>query len=164
MILIGLGSNLASANGHSPAQNLENALASLEARGIEILQTSQFHETAPLPADEAPWYVNAVAKVSAELSAQELLRTLLHIETHLGRVRSTRNAPRVIDLDLLDFQGRVITESNLILPHPRMAERAFVLKPLNEIVPSWHHPVSGKSVMTLLQEIENNQIVQPLTS
>ena len=164
MIFIGLGSNLASANGHSPAQNLENALTYLEIRGITVLHTSQFHETAPLPADGAPWYVNAVAEVSAELSAQDLLKSLLAIETLLGRERSTRNAPRVIDLDLLDFQGRVITESNLILPHPRMAERAFVLKPLNEIVPSWHHPVSGKSVMTLLQEIENNQIVQPLTS
>ncbi|MDG2034699.1 MAG: 2-amino-4-hydroxy-6-hydroxymethyldihydropteridine diphosphokinase, partial [Rhodospirillales bacterium] len=68
MIFIGLGSNLASANGHSPAQNLGNALTCLEIRGITVLHTSRLHETAPLPADGAPWYVNAVAEVSAELS------------------------------------------------------------------------------------------------
>ena len=164
MILIGLGSNLASADGHSPAQNLEKALACLELRGIAVLRTSRFHETAPVPADGAPWYVNAVAEVSAKFSAQDLLKTLLAIETQLGRFRSTRNAPRIIDLDLLDFQGQVITETNLTLPHPRMAERAFVLRPLNDIAPAWRHPVSGKSVMTLINEIGTDQIVRPLTS
>lgn len=163
MILIGLGSNLPSEDGYTPAQNLENALAYLEIRGISVLNTSRFHESAPVPADGAPWYVNAVAEVSTAHSAQDLLKTLLTIEFHLGRVRSTRNAPRIIDLDLLDFQGRVMTETNLILPHPRMAERAFVLRPLVDIAPAWHHPVSGKSVMTLLQEIETGQVTRPLT-
>ena len=164
MILIGLGSNLESADGHSPAQNLENALACLKVRGIAVLQKSRFHKTAPVPADGSPWYVNAVAEVSAKLSAQDLLENLLAIETHLGRARSKRNAPRIIDLDLLDFQGQVITETNLTLPHPRMAERAFVLRPLNDIAPAWRHPLSGKSVMTLINEIGTDQIVRPLTS
>ena len=164
MILIGLGSNLESADGHSTVQNLENALASLATRGIQILRTSRFYETAPVPADDTPWYVNAVAEVSTELSARDLLTGLLAIETQLGRVRGMQNAPRIIDLDLLDFQGWITTEKNLILPHPRMTERAFVLRPLSDIAPAWRHPVSGKSVTRLLLEIKTDQIVRPLTS
>ena len=163
MILIGLGSNLASADGHSTVQNLDNALACLEKRGIAVLHTSRFYETTPMPADGAPWFVNAVAAVSSELSPKDLLIELLAIETQLGRIRSTQNAPRIIDLDLLDFEGRVTTDRTLTLPHPRMVEREFVLRPLNEIAPNWRHPVSGKSVMTLLLEIETEQIVRPLT-
>ena len=100
MILIGLGSNLESADGHSTVQNLENALAALETWGIHILRSSRFYETAPVPADGAPWYVNAVAEVSTELSARDLLTYLLAIEAQLGRIRGMQNAPRIIDLDL----------------------------------------------------------------
>ena len=164
MILISLGSNLESADGHSTVQNLKNALAYCETRGIRILRSSRFYETAPVPADDTPWYVNAVAMVSTELPARDLLTGLLAIETQLGRVRITRNAPRIIDLDLLDFQGWVTTEKNLILPHPRMTERAFVLRPLRDIAPAWRHPVSGKCATTLLREIKADQIVRPLTS
>ena len=164
MILIGLGSNLESAGGHSTVQNIKNALAYCETRGIRILQSSRFYETAPVPADDTPWYVNAVAEVSTELPARDLLTRLLAIETQLGRVRGTQNAPRIIDLDLLDFKGWITTEKNLILPHPRMTERAFVLRPLNDIAPSWRHPVSGKSAIRLLHEFKADQIVRPLTS
>ena len=162
MILIGLGSNLESVDGHSTVQNLKNALASLKTLGIRILRSSRFYETAPVPSDDMPWYVNAVAEVSTELSARDLLTGLLTIETELGRVRDKQNAPRIIDLDLLDFQGRISTEKNLILPHPRMTERAFVLRPIIDIAPAWRHPVSGKSVTKLLHEIEADQIVRPL--
>ena len=164
MILIGLGSNLESADGHSTVQNLENALASFATCGIRILRLSRFYETAPVPLDDIPWYVNAVTEVSTELSARDLLTSLLAIETQLGRVRSTQNAPRIIDLDLLDFHGWITTEKNLILPHARMTERAFVLRPLIDIAPAWRHPVSGRSVTSLLNEIKPEQIVRPLTS
>ena len=164
MILIGLGSNLESADGHSTVQNLENALAALATLDIQILRSSRFYKTAPVPADDTPWYVNAVAKVSTELPARDLLTGLLAIETQLGRVRGTQNAPRIIDLDLLDFQGWITMEKNLILPHPRMTERAFVLRPLSDIAPAWRHPVSGKSATRLLREINADQIVRPLTS
>ena len=164
MILIGLGSNLESAGGHSTVQNLKNALAYCETRGIRILRSSRFYETAPVPADDTPWYANAVAEVSSELSARDLLTGLLAIETQLGRVRGTQNAPRIIDLDLLDFQGCITTEKNLVLPHPRMTKRAFVLRPLSDIAPAWRHPVSGKSATKLLHEIKADQIVRPLAS
>ena len=164
MILIGLGSNLLSADGHSPVQNLENALACMKKCHIQVLRTSRFYETAPVPADGAPWYVNAVAEVSFHFSAQDLLKSLLAVEKDLGRVRGKPNAPRIIDLDLLDFQGQVIKETNLILPHPRIAERAFVLKPLSDIAPAWRHPLSGKSLTTLVNEIETDRAVRPLTT
>ena len=163
MILIGLGSNLESADGHSTVQNLENALAALATCNIQILRSSRFYETAPVPADDAPWYVNAVAEVSTELSARDLLAGLLAIETQLGRIRGMQNAPRIIDLDLLDFHGSITTQKNLILPHARMTERAFVLRPLIDIAPAWRHPVSGRTVTSLLNEIKANQIVRPLT-
>ena len=140
------------------------ALASFETRGIRILRSSRFYETAPVPSDDIPWYINAVAEVSTELSARDLLTSLLAIETQLGRIRGMQNAPRIIDLDLLDFHGSITTQKNLILPHARMTERAFVLRPLNDIAPAWRHPVSGKSVTRLLHEIKADQIVRPLTS
>ena len=163
MILIGLGSNLESAGGHSTVQNLKNGLAYCETRGIRILQSSRFYETAPVAADDTPWYVNAVAEVSTELSARDLLAGLLAIETQLGRIRGMQNAPRIIDLDLLDFHGSITTQKNLILPHARLTERAFVLRPLIDIAPDWRHPVSGRTVTSLLNEIKANQIVRPLT-
>ena len=162
MILIGLGSNLESLNSRTPAQNLTDALALLEKEGLSVVNTSTFHETAPLPSNSGPWYTNAVAEVFTETTPQNVLRILLDVEKRLGRVRSTPNAPRVIDLDLLDFHGQVINEMNLVLPHPRMAERAFVLAPLNEIAPDWRHPVLGKSATTLLDEVKNEQIVLPI--
>ena len=93
MILIGLGSNLASPDGHSTAQNLERALGCLGRRGIKVLRTSRFYESAPLPADDAPWYVNAVAEVSTELSARDLLTGLLAIETSSGGLGARKTPP-----------------------------------------------------------------------
>ena len=143
MILIGLGANLPGQAGQ-PAGTLKHALGKLDSKGVKIRSVSSFYETPAWPDPADPVFINAVARIETDLQPVELL-TLLHgVETALGRLRSAPNAPRTLDLDLLDYDGRVM-EGTVVLPHPRLAERSFVLVPLAEIVPDWRHPVSGKT-------------------
>jgi 2-amino-4-hydroxy-6-hydroxymethyldihydropteridine diphosphokinase len=151
MILIALGSNLGSAEG-TPAQTIAAALAALRANEIEPVRVSRFYcsEAWPDPAD--PPFVNAVAQITTELSPAMLLGRLHSIERQFGRERANRNAPRTLDLDILDYDGRV-EGGPPVLPHPRMETRAFVLIPMAEIAPDWRHPISGQSVAKLVVQL-----------
>ena len=147
-ILIALGANLAGPSG-PPLSTLREALAVLEKQGVSMLRVSAFYETRAWPNPSEPPFVNAVAKVRTDLQPVALLALLHQVETQLGRTRSAPNAARALDLDLLDYEGRV-EEGPPVLPHPRIAERRFVLEPLAEIAPDWRHPVSGRSAEDLL--------------
>jgi len=116
-----------------------------------------------VPVSEQPWYVNVVAEISTSLSADDLLMTLHEIEDLFGRVRSVPNAPRLIDLDLLDYRGETAARGTgrAILPHPRMAGRAFVLLPLADLAPAWRHPLSGAAIHDLLKALPADQVAQP---
>ena len=151
MILIGLGANLPSDYG-TPAETLEAAKSAMISSGIEIKQSSRTYLSAPVPVSDAPWYANAVALIETELSPHELLKLLNKIEADFGRIRTYRNAPRVLDLDILAFNDEIIGDdgADLCLPHPRMYNRAFVLKPLNEIASNWQHPVLRQSASQLI--------------
>ena len=150
-IFIALGANLPSAAG-PPAATLKAALAALESWGIQILNVSAFHQSEAWPDPAAPPFTNAVAQIRTELQPVALLGLLHKVESDFGRERSTPNAPRTLDLDLIDYQGRV--ERNAVeLPHPRMVERRFVLGPLAEIAPDWRHPVSGEPIQALLSAL-----------
>jgi 2-amino-4-hydroxy-6-hydroxymethyldihydropteridine diphosphokinase len=149
MILIALGGNLPSRAGQ-PADTLKRALGELERQGVEIREVSAFYETPAWPDPTAPAFVNAVAAVKTGLQPVELLILLHGLETDFGRLRSASNAPRTLDLDLLDYDGRVMAEPLLTLPHPRMATRSFVLVPLRDVAPGWRHPVTGQRLADLL--------------
>jgi 2-amino-4-hydroxy-6-hydroxymethyldihydropteridine diphosphokinase len=151
MILIALGSNLPSKAG-GPRETLRAALDALAVQGISVSKVSPFYETPAWPDPNDPRYVNAVVSVTTTLAPSELMERLQMIETSLGRERSARNAPRTLDLDVIDYDGRV-EEGPPILPHPRMQSRAFVLLPLFDIAPNWRHPVSGESVAALIAKL-----------
>ena len=126
------------------------ALQRLAGDGLKPAAVSACRETVAWPDPTDPPYTNAVAVLHAPgFDAQGVLAALLRTEAAFGRVRSVRNAPRTLDLDLLDFEGMIVAESGLTLPHPRLQNRAFVLEPLAEILPDWRHPVTGKTARAM---------------
>jgi 2-amino-4-hydroxy-6-hydroxymethyldihydropteridine diphosphokinase len=161
-IYIALGGNLPHPRYGPPKATLQAALAALESRGVTILRVSPWYRTAPVPASEQPWYFNAVAEISTDLPADGLLAELHAVEKEFGRVRSAPNAPRIIDLDLLDYRGEIVAggPGKATLPHPRMIGRAFVLRPLADVAPEWLHPVSGASIQALVAALPADQIIE----
>ena len=136
---IGLGANLG-----DPRRQIRAALAALEKiPATRLTGQSSFYLSAPLGYSAQPDFVNAVAQIRTELAPRALLNALLEIERSLGRSRSHANAPRTLDLDLLLYDGTVIDEPGLRVPHPRMHTRAFVLAPLAEIAPGIEIPGQG---------------------
>ena len=156
MILIALGANLPSPVG-APADTIVAALRALDTRNITVERQSGFYRSAAWPNPADPPFVNAVARVRTGLPPAALLACLHEVEEAFGRRRSERNAPRTLDLDLLDYEGGV-QHGTPELPHPRMAERAFVLLPLKDVAPDWRHPVSGKTIDTLISELAPSDI------
>jgi 2-amino-4-hydroxy-6-hydroxymethyldihydropteridine diphosphokinase len=154
LVLIGLGANLESPRWGAPRETLAAALAALAAEGVAVLARSAWYRSAPVPLSDQPWYVNAVASVATGRNARGLLELTQAVERRFGRVRGMPNAARVLDLDLLDYLGERIDEPDLVLPHPRLHLRRFVLEPLAEIAPGWRHPVLGAPVEELLAGID----------
>ena len=153
MILIALGANLPF-RGSFPAETLRAALATLSANGVKPVKVSSLYETPAWPDPSDPAFVNAVAAVETLLDPAALIGKLHEIESMFGRVRGKANAPRTLDLDLLDYNGRV-QNGPPQLPHPRMAGRSFVLLPLQEVAPGWRHPASGLSVEQLVSSLDS---------
>jgi 2-amino-4-hydroxy-6-hydroxymethyldihydropteridine diphosphokinase len=157
---IGLGANLG-----DPRRQLEQAVALLaDTEEVEVIQVSRIYRTPPLGPPDQPWYLNGVALVRTRLAPEELLRVLLQVEQALGRVRGERWGPRLIDLDLLLYDGEILEGPELIVPHPEMHRRAFVLVPLAEIAPQARHPVLNKTAAELLAALDpaERQAVQPV--
>ncbi len=148
MIVIALGANLVSPVG-PPAATIAAALGTLAQNGVKIEAVSAFFATPAWPDPSDPPYVNAVIRIDTDHSPAALMKILHKIESVHGRKRGEKNAPRTLDLDLIDYNGRV-EEGPPALPHPRMAERAFVLIPLADVAPEWRHPVTGHSVAELV--------------
>lgn len=157
MILIGIGSNLAHPPADTPQETAEAALAALPVAGIAVLARSGWYLSEPIPASDQPWFVNGVAIVASGLKPQDLLDRLLSVETAFGRRRSVPNAARTLDLDLLDYDSQSCDTPTLVLPHPRLDARLFVLAPLSEIAPQWRHPTSGLSAAELIDRLSPGQ-------
>jgi 2-amino-4-hydroxy-6-hydroxymethyldihydropteridine diphosphokinase len=150
-ILIALGANIPGEAG-PPLLALKAALAALEKAGVAVLRVSAFYETRAWPDRSDPPFINAVAAVQTDLQPVALLTLLHQVETAHGRKRSAPNAPRTLDIDLIDYRGRVL-DGAVRLPHPGAAQRRFVLEPLGQVSPGWRHPVSGLTVGELLARI-----------
>jgi len=160
VILIALGANLPSDAG-TPEQTLRASLRMLSQNGVVPVSLSRIYATPAWPDPADPPFVNAVAAVETALTPAALMAELARTETAFGRVRTARNAPRTLDLDLIDYHGRA-EDGPPILPHPRVAERAFVLMPLADVAPNWRHPVSGIGIGELiaaLPEAERRSVV-----
>lgn len=153
---ISLGSNLGDRVAH-----LRRALEELAQAGIEILHASPFYRTEPVDYRPQPWFINCVAEIRTELLPLRLLSTLQKIESRMGRKRTILNGPRTIDLDILFYDNAVIRSSQLVVPHPRMEERKFVLVPLSDIAPTHRHPATRKTVAEMLSETpDRSQVVR----
>jgi 2-amino-4-hydroxy-6-hydroxymethyldihydropteridine diphosphokinase len=162
MILIGLGANLPHPRHGPPRATLEAVLRELEAAGVAVTARSRWYATSPVPASDQPEYVNGVAAVETTQPPGELLALLHRIEAAFGRVRTVRNAARAIDLDLLAYHEIVDEVGPPVLPHPRLAERAFVLLPLRDVAPGWVDPRSGRGLQALLRDLPPGQSIRPL--
>ena len=129
---------------------------------MEVVKRSAWWRSAAWPDPAAPPYLNGVAVVRTALEPSEVMEALLRLETVFGRRRSEPNAPRTLDLDLIAYGRDVIDAPGLVLPHPRAAERRFVMGPLAEIAPDWRHPVSGESAQVLAASASVGSDAAPL--
>lgn len=156
---IGVGSNL----GDKTDNCLEAIVRIDEISGCRVTAQSSFYRTQPVGVEGQDWYVNGVIVLSADISAQDLLKSLLAIEVDMGRERKRKWDSRIIDLDILLFGEEVISEKGLQVPHPLMHLRRFVLAPMVSLVPDLIHPVLGKSMAELLVDSpEKDQSVVPM--
>jgi len=155
---IGIGSNIG-----DPLKNCTRAAEAVAAiPGILGGSCSEWFLTRPVGVEGQDWYINGALEVKTEISPRRLLDRLLQIEEKMGRVRIERWGPRVIDLDLLLFGDEIIQEQGLLVPHPLMHLRRFVLVPLAALAPGFRHPVLGKNMAELLHELpEDGQDVIP---
>jgi 2-amino-4-hydroxy-6-hydroxymethyldihydropteridine diphosphokinase len=153
VIVIGLGGNLMHEKYGPPRAVIAAAFRALGENGLEVVGRSRLYDSAPVPASDQPNFVNAVAMVESDLEPAATLQVLHKIEAAFGRVRAVRNEARTLDLDLLAYDDRVTDgagDQGLVLPHPRLQERAFVLLPLRDVAPGWRHPRLGKTVDQLI--------------
>lgn len=156
---LSLGSNLGDRAAH-----IEDALARLAAAGVAVRRRSSLYETQPVGTNAQRWFVNCVVEVETELMPLALLRLLKRIERELGRNPSTGTQPaaRPIDIDIVAIGQLVADSPELTLPHPRLAERRFVLQPLFELAPDWRHPVTRLSVAEMLSALRDPATVRRL--
>jgi 2-amino-4-hydroxy-6-hydroxymethyldihydropteridine diphosphokinase len=147
--------------------HLREACASLQQRQITVRQSASLYLTEPRDYTDQPWFINTVAEVDTHLDPMELLECCLRIEREAGRIRDQSRGPRPIDLDILFYGGQRIQTAKLIVPHPRYAERRFVLYPLAEIAPDFRDPISNVTIQQLIEQCPDSGEVRlyapPLT-
>ncbi|MFQ5904117.1 MAG: 2-amino-4-hydroxy-6-hydroxymethyldihydropteridine diphosphokinase, partial [Candidatus Binatia bacterium] len=138
-----------------PIHNCLKALELLgQGEGLAVGRKSSLYKTEPIGYSTQPWFINAVVEAESALDPWKTLERLHTIENSLGRTRGVRWGSRSLDLDLLFYGNRILEGPGLVIPHPRIQERRFVLLPLAEIAPDWRHPILAKSVRELLEGLE----------
>jgi 2-amino-4-hydroxy-6-hydroxymethyldihydropteridine diphosphokinase len=145
---IALGSNLG-----DRAENLRLAREQIDGPDLRMLRASSIYETAPRDVVDQPWFLNQVLECESDLFPRQLLERLQKIERAMGRKRRIAKGPREIDLDILFFGDAVVKARELEIPHPRLAERRFVLEPLAELVPEKRHPGTRRTMREMLSAV-----------
>ena len=161
MIFVALGANVPFRD-LSPVDTMRAALGQFPAYGLNPVTVSRVYASPAWPDPADPPFVNAVAAVATGLSAEDSLAALHRIEDLFGRRRLHANAPRTLDLDLLDHGGAIRRGPGLVLPHPRLSERAFVLLPLQDVAAGWQHPETGASLAALIAALPAGWVCTPV--
>ena len=163
MIYIGIGSNLNGKNNETPLQNCKKALVELK-KEVNICKISSWYKSEPIPVSNQPWFINGIIEISTNKSSLDLLEFILSIEKVYGRVREKKNEARILDLDIIDYKKKILYIKNkLIIPHPRMHERSFVLQPLSELNPKWMHPIKKKGIKELIRNLNDKQKISKIS-
>ena len=152
IIYLGIGSNLG-----NKVNNIEKAKFELVKNKIQIIQSSSYYESLSWPDINKPKYLNIILKITTKINPLELLKICKDIEKILGRKKSIKNSPRKCDIDIIDYDNQKF-KGNIILPHPRMHNRNFVLIPLFEINKDWYHPVLKHNIKKLINSLPNKDI------
>ncbi|HEU23866.1 MAG: 2-amino-4-hydroxy-6-hydroxymethyldihydropteridine diphosphokinase [Mesoaciditoga sp.] len=153
LVYVAFGSNLGDRK-----ENILRAIEEMKKKQMEFLRISTMYETEPYGLKDQPKFINCAALIRTSYAPMELMDMLLDIEKALGRVRNVKWGPRTIDIDILFYDHRIINFVDLIIPHPDLQNREFVLRPLAEIAPDYIHPKLKKSVFEMLNEIEGVKI------
>ena len=159
MIILSLGSNLSSVFGDR-FTNIDLAISYLESYGIAIDKKSSYYETPSYPNKNNPKFINIAIQIITDLPPEDLASVLIHIEEKLGRKRNNKNEPRICDIDIIDFNNKVINfkykDLEFVVPHKLMVNRNFVLFPLQEILPNWKHPKTKEDISSLIDKLSND--------
>jgi 2-amino-4-hydroxy-6-hydroxymethyldihydropteridine diphosphokinase len=153
---LGIGSNLG-----NPIENCRTALREIASlKDVQVLRRSSLYRTEPVGDTPQNWFVNGVVEVRTTFKALQLIKALQRVEQALGRERNERWGPRTIDIDILLYGREIIKTESLVVPHPEMHKRRFVLVPINEIAPYEIHPLYGVSMKGLLDRLEDDHAVE----
>ena len=153
---LSIGSNLG-----NKKKNIESVKFKLKKNNIKIIKCSKNYETLSWPNKKNPKFLNTVLKVKTQLSPKDLMKKCLHIEKELGRIRKKKNEPRICDIDIIDYDKKIIKNTKnqaLITPHPKMHKRNFVLLPLFEITKTWIHPIKKVSIKELVNSLKTKDL------
>jgi 2-amino-4-hydroxy-6-hydroxymethyldihydropteridine diphosphokinase len=166
LAFIGIGGNLPGPGYATPRATCEAAVQALVLAGINIEKQSRWYKSAPVPESAQPWFINGIISIKILIEASALIEVLQNVESKFGRTRTKKNAARTLDLDLIAYADTVSgwekgADDKLILPHPRMHERRFVLLPLLEIAPNWSHPVLITPIEELISKLDSKQQILP---
>ena len=157
MKILALGSNLPFGN-NSPEQNIKNAYEQIEDCNIKILKKSFIYKSLAYPNKNDPEFCNSAILIETDKDPQKLLETILNIEENFGRIRSVKNSPRTLDIDIISYGDQIIEKPNLKIPHPEIYKRLFVLLPIKDIDENWKHPAHNITVADKIKEFDQNEV------
>lgn len=162
MKVIAIGSNLPQPPFATPKEVCEAALDRFSEHGLTIVKCSAWYDSSPVPPSNQPRFVNGAVAIETDLSPKDTLESCLEIEREFGRIRTQRWSARTLDLDVIAWDNIRIELPHLTVPHPEMERRAFVLLPLADIAPNWHHPITKTPIDRLISLLPEGEAPQRL--